>query len=378
MGAVATLHPRGAAPPVGRLDLHDLDTLRLVLRGHSVVDWRQLHFTRAEDVDAFLRVNELRPTRRPEDRERMEDLRARSVEYLRSHLGYRRIPDEVSLVDDPTELFFLASSARRRRIRMFSCMCLKVMHILHYQEGHELLARLPLSGAEVSVLLQAKVERVIRGMLESKTPLVTFAGNTKTNDSILSKLLAKQDSQVAKVFDKLRFRIVTERIEDIPPLICTLTRELMPFNYLVPGQSDNTLFDLDKLLVRAGNMTAVRSPPDRMNEPPESAKDQTPKNEFSGPSYRIVSFVCEVPVRIDHAVPLEGPALERLGHVVFGTVEFQLVDRVSAERNESGENRHALYKFRQRTRVKERLERGRAAPRRWPRSGAELSGAPGR
>lgn len=353
---VVSLHPRGSAPPLGRLAVQDLDTLRLVLRGSSVVDWHRLHFEQFEDVDAFLRVNELHASD-PVDRERVLDLFTRSIEYLRNHLNYR-VPARVEQVSDPRELFFLASQERRRRIRTYACMCLKVMHILHYQEGHELLTRLPLSGAEVSILLRSKIERVVRGLLERKTPIVAFAGNTKTNDSILSKLLAKKDSQAAKVFDKLRFRLVTERVEDIPPLICTLTRELLPFNYLVPGQSDNTLFDLDQLLKRAGNVGAVHASEEAMNEPPESTLGLHRKNEFSGPSYRIVSFVAEVPVRIERAVPLEGVSADRLGRVVFGTVEFQLVDQASSGRNESGENRHTLYKQRQRVRVKQRLERG--------------------
>ncbi|MEL6188641.1 MAG: TIGR04552 family protein, partial [Myxococcota bacterium] len=264
---------------------------------------------------------------------------------------------------DVRRLFLLASERQKRKLRMQACMTLKVMHIVNYQEGHELLSRLPFSGAEVSILLRAKVERVVRGLLERKFPVVDFAGNSKTNDSILSKLLAIKDTQAARVLDKLRFRLVVDRTEDIPSLVMTLLDELVPFNYVVPNQSSNTLLEFDRLLQRAGNVdvTRVDKGSGLVNEAPENGLGN-PQNEFSGPSYRVVSFVSEVPVRVDPVLPLEGRTVERLGRLVFGTVELQIVDQVSSERNESGENRHALYKARQRSRVKERLERGKRGP----------------
>jgi uncharacterized protein (TIGR04552 family) len=48
-----------------------------------------------------------------------------------------------------------------------------------------------------------------------------------------------------------------------------------------------------------------------------------------------------------------------LGPIVFGTLELQVVDRATALKNETGENRHTLYKRRQLARVRERLERGK-------------------
>ncbi len=347
-----------SGPPLGALGLADLDVLRLVLRGSSVVDWFRLHMEAPEDVDGLLRVNELDPSD-PLDRDRLLDLRDRALAYLEQHLRYRRIADAAKDAA-PRDLFLLASGKGRRRDRLSACMLLKVMHILNYQDGHELLSRLPMSAAEVGILLRAKVERMVRGLLNRRFPVVDFAGNTKTNDSVLSKLLAKRDTQATKVFDKLRFRLITERIEDIPCLLRELTRELMPFNYLVPGQSDNSLLDLELLLQRAGNVAGFGRGAD-VNEPPESPRIG-PKNEFSGPTYRVVSFVTEVPVRIDRAIPLEDQTFDRLGRVVFGTVEFQIADVVSHEVNESGDNRHALYKGRQRSRVRQRLQRARRAP----------------
>ncbi len=356
---VGALHPSAGPTPLGRFVPSDLDILRLILRGSSVVDWVQLHFESVEEIIAFIRVNGFDPDD-PADRQRLEDLRKRAFDYLRDHLKYRRIPERV-LTGDTIALLNFASGKGRRAYRFYACMALKVMHILHYTEAHELLSMLPISNAELAVLLRGKVERVVRGLVERGFGLVDFSGNAKTAESVVTKLLAKKETQSAQVFDKLRFRFVLKRIEDVPILILALTRELLPFNYVVPNQSDNSLVDLDRMLIRAGNLMVIRmneSQTAELNEPGDSlASEQT--NEFSGPSYRVAHFITEVPIRIDHVIPFSGPRLSGLGPVVFGTVEFQVVDEATARTNESGENRHSLYKARQIARVRERLERGK-------------------
>lgn len=362
--AVACLHPNAEVVPLGRFEHHDLDALRVCLRGGSVVDWFRLHLNSVDEIKAFLGLFELDPDDR-QDAARLEALKRRAQAYLSETLRYR-IPPAVEAAD-----FFglvnYASGRGRRSHRMHSCITLKVMHILHYIDAHELLARLPISNAEVGVLLRAKVERVVRGLLERGFPIVNFSGNTKTRASMISKLLAKKETQSAQVFDKLRFRFVTERPEDVPSLLVALQHELIPFNYSVPDQSENSLLDLEEMVVRAGNLRlAMRNPgeEDRFNEAYGGCRVQHRKNEFSGPSYRVVHFISEIPVRVDRALPFSAAAsLEELGPVVFGSVEFQLLDRRSAIGNERGENRHASYKNRQRLRVKERLERGKREKR---------------
>ena len=345
--------------PLGRIELQDLDVLRLLLRGSSVVDWYHLHFESRADIHAFLRVNEIDPED-PLDRDRLSALRNRAVAYLGQHLRYR-LADAVMHVADVETLFEYASGRGRRRHRLESCLVLKVMHILHYIEAHELLSMLPISDEEIAILTQAKIEQVVRGLLSRSFPVCDFSGNRKTSESILSKLLAKRDTQVAQLFDKLRFRFVVERREDIPPLLLALTWALVPFNYVVPAQSENSLLDLDRMLARAGNLASIRALQDdhtSLNESGPCIGGPERRNEFSGPDYKVLHFVGEVPLRIDTVMPLD-PRLEPLGRVVFATVEFQIVDARTAKQNETGENRHSLYKARQLARVRERLERGK-------------------
>ena len=86
------------------------------------------------------------------------------------------------------------------------------------------------------------------------------------------------------------------------------------------------------------------------------------KNTFSGKSYKIINFIVDIPVRIDHLVSLPNNSL---GKVVFVMVEFQVLDQDTAQHNEEGENAHIFYKTRQLKQVKARLRMG---GRRWRES----------
>src|SRR5262245_41541769 len=125
--------------------LGDLEAIRLLLRGGSVIDWHRLAFSDEAEVDRFLRLNEFDPAR-AEDMERLEELREEAVEYLTRNFGYR-IPEEVAHQMPVRELLLLASSRGRRQT--YACIILKVMHVMHHLVGRELLFKLPVSDDEV-------------------------------------------------------------------------------------------------------------------------------------------------------------------------------------------------------------------------------------
>jgi uncharacterized protein (TIGR04552 family) len=132
-------------------------------------------------------------------------------------------------------------------------------------------------------------------------------------------------------------------------MLATLTRQLIPFNYVVPGESINQLVDLAALVreheARNGN----------------GDKRTIPYNEFSGPEYRIINFVADLPLRIERLLPpTETPA--DTGHVVFVLTEFQIADKETAKSNESGASSHEAYKARQHERVRMRLFRDKDDP----------------
>ncbi len=87
----------------------------------------------------------------------------------------------------------------------------------------------------------------------------------------------------------------------------------------------------------------------------------------------MLNFVVDLPVRVDDLLPPLDPMADELGRVVFSLVEFQVVDRATALRNEEGDASHERYKKRQLQRVLRRLSRGLVVPkkrRKPPRKGA--------
>jgi uncharacterized protein (TIGR04552 family) len=336
--------------PLEDFTLADLESIRLILRGDSIIDWRKLDFSGDETVAEFLGAHELHADDAA-DRGRMEHVKSEAIAYLRRQFDYP-IPRPVERATVP-ELLVVASGPGHRA--MCACTILKCMHIINHLDGRELLFLLPMSDQEVFHIVEEKVYRVIGGMLAGNFPIIEFVGGRKNKDSLITKLLSKQETIAAQIFDKLRFRVVTRTREDIFPILQYLTRRLFPFNYVVPGQSINSIFSFRSYVEKS----PVRSLLGRLQAHGVD-DDFTPSdNQFSADEYRIIHLVVDMPVRIpkrilDRAPPGAAP----LGNVIFVICEFQIVDRDTETHNELGEASHAKYKERQKKAVMRRLQLG--------------------
>jgi len=349
---------REPTPAEGRLahaTLADLEAVRLLLRGGSVVDWHRLDLRDHEEVDRFLRVNEFDPTM-DRDLERLEQLRGDAIDYLQRSFNFR-IPDEIADRCSIRDLFLYASKRTRRQ--SYACMVLKTMHIIHHLAGRELLFRLPISDDEIFHLVEKKVVGLVEEVRAAGHPIVQFEWSRKPHDSLITKLLAKKSTLAASIYDKLRFRLVTKHAEDILPVLLELTHRLIPFNYVVPGESVNDIIKFRREVEAVPALAPLASQLQDDGGFEDRAAAAPPANEFSGPGYRIINFVADLPVRIDDFICRIGdPGYRDLGFVVFVLTEFQIVDARTAHENESGENSHDRYKERQIAQVKARLLRG--------------------
>jgi uncharacterized protein (TIGR04552 family) len=347
--AVAEAYSRLAS-----FSLQDLEAVRLLLRGGSVIDWHKLAFENLEEVDRFLRVSELDPGR-PSDLERLEDIRTEAVEFIARNFSFR-IPEEIAYDTPARELFLVASKKGRRQT--YACIILKLMHVLHHLHGRELLFKLPISDHEVFHLVEEKVVRVVDEIRAAGHPITEFAWSRKERDSMILKLLAKKDNIAAQLYDKLRFRLQLRYAIDMMPLLRELQQRLLPFNYVIPGESVNEILQFRQLVESeplAHHAQGLQAGVD-LEENERIAKGS--RNEFSGPGYKSVSFVADLPLRIDSFLSSADGLEEEYGNIVFVLIEFQLVDQRVANENEIGENSHEAYKQRKLARVKARLTRG--------------------
>jgi uncharacterized protein (TIGR04552 family) len=342
---VATVIPRVARPPsVDELTLADTDCVRLMLRGDSVIDWHKLSFSDHEEVDRFLRLNEFDPESEDE-MARLEDLRADAVDYL-ARAYAMAIPDEVAGDLPARDLFLVASTTGPHQ--KWACVVLKVMHIIHHINGRQALLKVSVSDEVIFREIELKVLQVVEQLRAAGAPLAEFEWSRKPRDSQITKLLAKRSTLAANIYDKLRFRLIVPQQADLVPMLATLARQLIPFNYIVPGESVNQLVDLREVLKK----------PDQSGA---HVPTEIPYNEFSGPEYRIVNFVADLPLRLERLIPKTEVSPE-LSHVVFVLTEFQVCDKATAIRNESGASSHEAYKARQHERVRMRLFRDKDDP----------------
>ncbi len=333
--------------------LADLEGIRVLLRGGSVVDWHRLNFADEREAEEFVRAQEVDPSD-PEDVARVAQVKQSAIEYLRRHFDFP-IPKPVAK-KDLIGLLMLASSKGHRQI--CACAILKVMHIIHHLEARELLFQLAVADEEVFHLVEQKVYKVMAAALANDFPILEFIGGRKNKDSLYTKLLSKPDASASQIYDKVRFRIVTRSERDIFPVLNYVQRSIVPFNFVIPGQSTNTLMRFHGFCqsepALAKLIPDLQLPLDL--EDGLSAID----NRFTAPSYRIVHFIADVPVRVPDKILAAAPPIAKgLGHTIFVQTEFQVIDRATDESNEAGDASHKAYKDRQKLAVMHRLKVGR-------------------
>lgn len=332
--------------------LSDLEAIRLVINGDSVIDWYRLNFNNEEEMKWFLNVNGF-DLDDVQDQKRMKRLIWQAIQYLDDNYPHR-IPMELR---DPlptvTQLLLWASgSGRLKKWKKPSCLILKIMHTINHMDARELLHRCQLPPTTLYKAVEDKVEKTIKIMRDEEFHIVDFYGGRKDKFSIITKLLAKKENHAAAILDRVRFRIVTLSKYDILPVLYYLGRKICPFNYVIPNSSHNNLISFDELISYFPHLKhyaryvreieAKLVPEQRMLE-----------NSFSSPEFRALNIVCDVPVRVDEFT--YSPDFAELGRIVFVTVEFQLMDQFHYHDNETGDGSHQKYKYRQLIAVRKRL-----------------------
>jgi len=346
-----------AQPPIPLPDLWtlgDLERMRLILGGGSVIDWRRLHFQTKEEVDHYLRLCLFEPND-PFDRARLQRILDEAVDYLRTTFRYA-VAEEVAQPAQVEDLFLLASGIGDPKLRKIACLVLKVMHVVHHAEARGLLYRARVSEDEVCQLVTQRVDHCIAQLRREGFPVVAAAGSVKTRHSLITKLLAKKETLAAQIYDKVRYRVETEDRDHVLPVLVRLCDLLIPFNFVVPGQTQNTLICFRQLLRDWPSLNPLAP---QLQMALQEEEQEPEQNEFSGDSYKMLNFVAELPVRLPERAVDAGD-----GRIAFCMVELQLVDRETALANERGENAHLRYKRRQLRRVLRRLSRGLVVPRR--------------
>ncbi|HOC99362.1 MAG TPA: TIGR04552 family protein, partial [Myxococcota bacterium] len=122
----------------GSFDLNDIEAVRLILRGGSVVDWARLNLRDADEVASFLLVNGFDVTV-PDDQARLRSLLKKAVAYLEANFNYH-FPEGLRSPSSIEALLLTAS--RDDEYQKLACVILKVMHVVNHVDAQQLRFRL--------------------------------------------------------------------------------------------------------------------------------------------------------------------------------------------------------------------------------------------
>jgi uncharacterized protein (TIGR04552 family) len=325
--------------------------LKHIFSGGSIVDWPRLYFTNKEDVKTFLRLNEFDLSRQ-KDLDRLMSIHNEAVNYLQRELGYT-LSAELLKPERLVDFFLWASEpkdskeSKDSKIQPQALGVLKTMNIVNHIDGRELLYNCPISLRDLFSLVEDKIERALSALSRKESYLLKYQGGRKPKESVITKLLCKRETIAAQVYDRVRYRLVTRKKEDILKVILYLFETILPFNYLIPDASVNELIFLNA----HDKLSSIRRHIKNLVTPPSS------RMEYSGQNYRVCKFVVDIPVRMDNFLATSaGPVYrESLGSIVFVLVEFQIVDEETEIFNNAGESSHENYKKRQKDGVRKRL-----------------------
>ncbi len=173
------------------------------------------------------------------------------------------VPSFLYTLTDISELFLLATgkSGEKRNLEeaLWAGVVLKVMHtILHADKD--------LRYRYFSVIQQQIFDRFYKYIVRDQdnhlwmkndsgfaVPLVDFQTKAKkTRDSIIIKLLHKQENVAEELFDRIGVRIVTKtKLDSLRALKFLVSNYVVMINNIKPSRSQNTLVDLEMLKKRS-------------------------------------------------------------------------------------------------------------------------------
>ena len=344
------------------ISLFDVQSMNLLLEGSSIIDWARPNFSTSEEAERLLRVNGY-DVHNPQDMDRFLYLITESAAYLEQTFGFM-IPSELLHLQDPTEIFLIASDKGHPQQRL-AWMLVKVLHVLNHVQGRELGHILATSDHALFQKVQDTIAQSVDQMRHLGIGVHEYQCSMKTKESLLTKLLSKRNTIAAQIFDKVRFRIILESRSDLFPALVYLTREAIPFNYVIPGETRNDILEIHREVMNYPHLLpkliSLAKHSKRLVKTDDSSVHEHvfPFNPATEASYKVINFVVDLPIRARALLEEYGlPYTREMGGLVFVMVEFQVFDRETYQNNESGPAKHEYYKDRQRKMVLSRLVKG--------------------
>ncbi len=305
-------------PPVMEMSAREKEILKIVLGGESIVDDSQLFLSSEEEVDRFLKINEY-DVNLPKDRDRLLDIQSEAAGYLKNYLHFD-LPQSLTRPARLSDILLAASQLEDQKLQRLACPLLKTMNTIAHIDGRELLFSSSIRRRDLAHLAQDKIERELFTLTKKGIPHLKYKGGRKQRESLITKLLSKENSLDGSIGDRLRYRVVVPTKEEVVRVILHLFETILPYNMVIPGASKNEIIGL-----KAG----------------------------TGGTYKVLEFQAEIPLRLDGFLGSLDAPIASLGRITYLRVEFQIVDEETDRQNSQVD--YASYKERQRKDVAGRL-----------------------
>lgn len=284
------------------------------------------------------------------------------------------IPPEILYNEDAADLMIRASEKTRNLLQSWACGILRVAHTITHVEND--LAKNFMPGIKRQIFSRfmehlhvTRDHEYILGTGENRIKLRMFEmKNEKSRESIIMKLLHKQENVAADIFDRIGVRIITyNKLDAILVLKYFTYQHVISFANVKPSRTRNNLINVPRFLegieelkthdLKSWKEDDVTEFLERYLEiPPEQKENQTEKiireqNIYSSTLYSSVQLTSRQLIRI------KDPFNTNIEYKFFFPFELQILDEDSYIESREGRASHEEYKRNQTTDVRKRVLR---------------------
>jgi uncharacterized protein (TIGR04562 family) len=376
--------------------------MEVLIAGKSSIDLGHLYQASWEEATNFVRCYGYDPEDAV-DAKFIHAVIVEAVHFIQHYLVPPELresvamPTEIRECNDARSLLLMASDLDpdQRRLQVWSCAVLRVMHTIAHIEGVTRVAGHKHAFKQVKSQFDKYIHRDADGRLflgsgGDRVELERVEWKRqKSRESVILKLLHKPANVAETIYDIIGIRIVTKRLCDVLVVVKYLRQFYMvSFPNCNPTRARNSLIDLDRFrdnldaihqMLENGKLRDddVDHAIDKMTTPYHDGQAASASNPHSAMNYRSVQLTCRYLVRSPDAhqewinkirKATEGNSeagmcsttmhslcdlLERWsgenprGNAAFFPFEVQIMDYDSFAMNQSGEASHDRYKWSQ-------------------------------
>lgn len=363
------------------------ETIEIILGGSSAIDMPFLNTPTIEKAHEFIKAYGYDPDIQSQNRELLK-LRIDALNFIDKQLladpdqtePRLKIPQDVQRETDTRKLMVMASTDRDMNGK-WACSLLRVMHTLTHINND-------LASSFFPAIQKQILDRVLRHTFTDATGDVYLGSDEqglrlymldiktqKSYDSLVLKLLHKEENTSADIFDRMGFRFVLFNKLESMMALRYLRNKVFAYPNVRTGRSRNTLIDIGRFHHKIDSLRpqvvhgelqgrdllkkAIEIAESDECKPRIQREKLQDRNVYSSTLYTSIQFTCRQLVRV------KGPSMNPkdmetdggglVEYRFFFPFEIQILDKNSYSESRRGRASHTEYKRSQLRSARERV-----------------------